>query len=514
MPRTTAPRNLARPNGTDANRNPSSPPKSVRAKVLVVDDEASVREALRSALESGRYTVETACDGEEALKRFDESPPDLVLTDLAMPNLDGLGLLRKLHESSPAVPVIVITSSTDLTSAVEAMRAGAENYLAKPVDIDAVLMAVERAIENRSVREEAANLRRQVAEESGLEYQGMVGTSPPMQKVYRSARQVAPSRATVLLTGESGTGKGDLARAIHAMSPRADKPLIHLHCAALAEGVLESELFGHEKGSFTSADRRRLGRFELAHNGTLFLDEVGEIPPIIQVKLLRVLQDRTFERVGGESPITVDVRVIAATNRDLAADVKSGRFREDLYYRLRVVHIEMPPLRLRGGDIFLLAQHFLKKFGDENKKRVDGFSDAARAKILGARWPGNVRALENAIEHAVVMCDGPVIDADDIPIDEPSEQLGALRIPGATMQELERYAILKTLEAVNGSTSRAAEILNIGTRTIQYRLHEYGVPRFRAGLWSLHKGEEGEPHDSGGSTPQAAPSADDPRADN
>ncbi len=497
MARITAPRSTPRPNGTDVTKPPdSSPLKSTRAKVLVVDDEASAREAIVNALETGRYTVETAADGEEALRCFDNGPPDIVLTDLAMPNLDGLSLLKRLREIAPSVPVIVVTSSADLTSAVEAMHAGAENYMAKPVDIDALLVAIERALENHRVREEAANLRRHVAEKSGLEYQGLVGTSPPMQKVYRVARQVAASRATVLLTGESGTGKGELARAIHAMSPRADKPMIHLHCAALAEGVLESELFGHEKGAFTGADKRRLGRFELANGGTLFLDEVGEIPPFIQVKLLRVLQERTFERVGGEQPLTADVRLIAATNRDLAADVKAGRFREDLYYRLRVVHIEMPPLRLRGGDVFLLAQHFLKKFADENKKRVEGFSDAARAKILAARWPGNVRALENAIEHAVVMCDTHQIEAEDIPIDEPTEQLGTLRIPGATMQELERYAILKTLEAVNGSTSRAAEILNIGTRTIQYRLHEYGVPRFRAGLWSLHKGEDSTTHES------------------
>jgi two-component system response regulator HydG len=250
---------------------------------------------------------------------------------------------------------------------------------------------------------------------------------------------------------------------------------VTLHCAALAETLLESELFGHEKGSFTGADKRRAGRFEQANGGTLFLDEIGEIPPLTQVKLLQVLQERTFQRVGGNEQISVDVRLIAATNRDLAADVREGRFREDLYYRLNVVHIEMPPLRVRGGDVLVLANHFLRKFALDNHKRVDSFSEKARAKILSYRWPGNVRALENAIERAVVLCEGSVIDEGDLPFEAETEALGPIRIPGATMAELERYAILKTLESTEGSTSKAAELLDISVRTIQYRLHEYGM---------------------------------------
>jgi two-component system response regulator HydG len=281
----------------------------------------------------------------------------------------------------------------------------------------------------------------------------------------------------VLVTGESGTGKGELARAIHALSPRSKAPFVALHCASLAESLLESELFGHEKGSFTGADKRRIGRFELANGGTLFLDEVGEIPMQTQIKLLRVLQERTFERVGGNEPITVDVRVLAATNRDLAADVADRRFREDLYYRLNVVHIEMPPLRLRGSDVIVLANHFLVRFAQENHKRVEGFTDRARAKIVAYRWPGNVRALENAIERAVVMCEGALIDEGDLPFEAVPEVHGAVRIPGATMAEIERYAILSTLEAANGSTTKAAEILDISVRTIQYRLHEYGLAK-------------------------------------
>jgi two-component system response regulator HydG len=250
---------------------------------------------------------------------------------------------------------------------------------------------------------------------------------------------------------------------------------VTLHCSALAESLLESELFGHEKGSFTGADKRRIGRFEQANGGTLFLDEVGEIAPATQVKLLRVLQEKTFERVGGNDPIEVDVRLIAATNKDLAAEVQNGRFREDLYYRLKVVHIEMPPLRLRGTDVLVLAEHFLRRFTQENHKRIEGFSDQARAKIIGLRWPGNVRELENAVERAVVLAEGDRLEEDDLPIDVTLMPKGMLRVPGATMAEIERYAILATLDATNGSTAKAAEMLDISIRTIQYRLHEYGL---------------------------------------
>jgi two-component system response regulator HydG len=386
-----------------------------------------------------------------------------------------MDLLKKLREQDPDLPVIVVTSVDDASTAIQAMRSGAEDYLTKPLDFDALSVALERALESREVRVEAENLRRQSRERSSEGLQGLLGTSSVMQKVYRVARQVASSRATVLITGESGTGKGELARAIHTLGPRADKPFVTLHCSALAESLLESELFGHEKGSFTGADKRRAGRFEQADGGTLFLDEIGEIPPATQVKLLRVLQERTFERVGGNDSIKVDVRVIAATNKDLAAEVREGRFREDLYYRLNVVHVEMPPLRLRGADILGLADHFLKKFALENHKRIEGFTSEARTKLLGYRWPGNVRALENAVERAVVLSDGQLIEAEDLPFEAIPDAVGTLHIPGATMAELERYAITKTLDAVEGSTSRAAEILDISIRTIQYRLHEYGL---------------------------------------
>jgi two-component system response regulator HydG len=446
-----------------------------KARVLVVDDEPSARSGLEKLLRQEGYAVDVAEGGQTALQIAAERPPDVVVTDLKMPKMDGIELLQKMRSTFQHVPVIVVTAFGDVSSAVSAMRAGADDYLTKPVDFDALTLSIERCIERSQLRVEAEQLRRQLREREGDGFEGLIGASPALQKVYRVARQVAPARATVLITGESGTGKGELARAIHNKSPRAAAPFITLHCAALAESLLESELFGHERGSFTGADKRRAGRFEQAQGGTLFLDEVGEIPQATQVKLLRVLQERTFERVGGNESIEVDVRLIAATNRDLAKDVQEGRFREDLYYRLNVVHVEMPPLRMRGGDVLLLAEHFLRRFATENKKRIDGFSDRARAKLLAHRWPGNVRELENAIERAVVLAEGLHIDENDLPIDVAPLPKGAVRIPGATMAEIERFAILSTLEATNGSTTKAAEMLDISVRTIQYRLHEYGI---------------------------------------
>jgi two-component system response regulator HydG len=444
-------------------------------RVLVVDDEANARSGLEKLLRQEGYSVECAADGALALAAVGETPPDVVVTDLKMPRMDGMQLLAKMREQDFEIPVIVVTAFGDVSSAVTAMRAGAADYLTKPVDFDALMLSIERVIEQRDLRVEADALRRQLREREGNGLEGLIGASPAMQKVYRIARQVAGARATVLITGESGTGKGEVARAIHTKSPRAKGPFVALHCASLAESLLESELFGHERGAFTGADKRRVGRFEQAHGGTLFLDEVGEIPMATQVKLLRVLQERTFERVGGNESIQVDVRLIAATNRDLAAAVQDGRFREDLYYRLNVVHIDMPPLRVRDTDVLLLANHFLRKFAADNKRSIEGFSDQARAKIVAHRWPGNVRELENAMERAVVLCEGALIEEGHLPIEVAPVAKGAIRIPGATMADIERYAILSTLEATNGSTTRAAEMLDISIRTIQYRLNEYGL---------------------------------------
>ena len=452
-----------------------------KVRVLVVDDEEGARSGLEKLLRLEGYEVDTAPDGLAALERAAEQPPDVVVTDLKMPRMDGMALMERLRAQWPGMPVIVVTAFGDVGSAVAAMRQGAEHYLIKPVDFDELQVAIDRAIEHRDVRVEADQLRRQLLERDARGLEGMVGASPAMQKVYKVAAQIAPARATVLITGESGTGKGELARAIHAKGPRATKAFVALHCAALAETLLESELFGHEKGSFTGADRRRVGRFEQANGGTLFLDEIGDIPLSIQVKLLRVLQERTFERVGGNEPVKVDVRLIAATNKDLSAEVEAGRFREDLYYRLNVVHVAMPPLRVRENDVLTLARHFLDRFSKENDKPLEGFSDRAQAKLLAHRWPGNVRELENAIERATVLAEGSVIDEDDLPIEVAAAGRQGIQIPGSTMAEIERHAIEATLDAVGGSTARAAEMLDLSIRTIQYRLHEFGraTPRER-----------------------------------
>lgn len=446
-----------------------------KVRILVVDDEASARGGLEKLLKQSGYDVATASDGVEALAVASERAPDVVVTDLKMPNMDGMTLLAKLREQDQDLPVIVATAFGDVSAAVDAMRAGAADFITKPVDFDVLSVSIERCIEQRSIRVEAENLRRQLRERDSEGLRGLLGTSPAMQKVYRVARQVAGSRATVLLTGESGTGKGELAKAIHELSPRAKAPFVSLHCAAIPETLLEAELFGHEKGSFTGADKRRIGRFEQANGGTLFLDEIGEIPALMQVKLLKVLQERTVERIGSGEPITVDVRVLAATNKDLAREVREGRFREDLYYRLNVIHVEIPPLRLRGADVFVLANHFLQRFARENHKPIEGFTEAARTKVLAHRWPGNVRELENAVERAVVLAEGDEVDADDLPFDAAQPLQGPIRIPGSTMAEVERHVILATLEATQGSTTRAAELLDISVRTIQYRLHEYGL---------------------------------------
>jgi two-component system, NtrC family, response regulator HydG len=446
---------------------------SAKARVLIVDDEASARRGLEKLLEHSPYEVATAADGEAALALAAESAPDVVVTDLKMPNMDGMTLMSKLREQDADLPVIVTTAFGDVSSVVDAMRRGAADFIPKPIDIDFLLLSIERALERRAINVESENLKRQWRERTGEGLDGLIGTSPVMQKVYRIARQVAKSKATVLITGESGTGKGELAKAIHALSTRAKSPFIALHCAAIPETLLEAELFGHEKGAFTGADKKRVGRFEQASGGTLFLDEVGEISALMQVKLLRVLQERTIERIGSGQALPVDVRLLAATNKDPATEVREGRFREDLYYRLNVVQVEMPPLRLRGADVFVLAEHFLQRFARENHKNIDGYSKPARAKILAHRWPGNVRELENAIERAVVMSEGSQVEADDLPFDAAQPFQGPIRIPGSTMAEIERHAILATLEATHGSTARAAELLDISVRTIQYRLAEY-----------------------------------------
>ena len=454
-----------------------------KGRILVVDDEVNARQALSELLRDEGYTVETAADGFKALPKLEEFAPDVVLTDLKMPGLDGIDLMRRAHADDPDRVVVLMTAYGAVETAVSAMLLGAADYLTKPVNIDELSVVLERLLEGRRLRAEARLLRRRVAAKSHLD--NIVGSSPAMRAVFETVLQVAPSRASVLITGESGTGKELVAAALHQHSSRATGPFVKLHCAALAETLLESELFGHERGAFTGAAARRDGRFMQANGGTLFLDEIGEVSAAIQIKLLRFLQEREFERVGGNQTVKVDVRVIAATNRDLRREVEEGRFREDLYYRLNVVAIETPPLRTRQDDVLLLASHFLQRFCEENGKVIHGFSEAAVQRLTRHAWPGNVRELENAIERAVVVCRGDEIGVDDLPATlgavgacAAPQEGAAPAIPGATLAELERYAILKTLEACGGSTSRAADILGISTRKIQYKLQEYqGKPR-------------------------------------
>ena len=447
-------------------------------RILVVDDEVNARTALAELLRDEGFDVETAADAFKALGKYESFSPHVVVTDLKMPGMDGIELVKKLRAMEDAAAVVVMTAFGAVSSAVDAMRAGAADYLTKPLNFDELLVVLDKVLEQQALRREARQLRVRVRDR--VAPNNIIGASPPMQRVFEVVDQVAPSKATVLITGESGTGKELVANALHQRSPRANGPFVKLHCAALAESLLESELFGHEKGSFTGAMARKEGRFEIAHGGTLFLDEIGEISPAIQVKLLRFLQEHEFERVGGNQTLRVDVRVIAATNKNLAEEVAKGRFREDLYYRLNVVAVEMPPLRERRTDVPVLAKFFLDRYAKENGKAIESFAPDTLELLSAYDWPGNVRELENAIERAVVLTTGGTVETKSLPpnVRPRITPAGMPTIPGAKLAEIEKYAILETLKSTGGSTSKAAEILGISVRTIQYRLHEYNeAPR-------------------------------------
>jgi DNA-binding NtrC family response regulator len=438
----------------------------------------NARTALAELLRDEGYDVETAADAFKALGKYETFSPHVVVTDLKMPGMDGIELVKKIRAMEDAAAVVVMTAFGAVSSAVDAMRSGAADYLTKPLNFDELLVVLDKVLEQQELRRETRQLRLRVRDR--VAPNNIVGVSPPMQRVFEVVDQVAPSKATVLLTGESGTGKELVANAIHQRSPRASGPFIKLHCAALAESLLESELFGHERGSFTGAMARKDGRFQTADGGTLFLDEIGEISPSIQVKLLRFLQEHEFERVGGTQTIRVDVRVIAATNRNLTEEVAKGRFREDLYYRLNVVSLEMPPLRDRRSDIPALAKFFLDRYTKENGKAIEGFTPETIELLCAYDWPGNVRELENAVERAVVLTTGPTVEPRWLPpnVRPRLTPTGMPIVPGATLGEIERYAITETLKSTGGSTSKAAEILGISVRTIQYRLHQYNeAPR-------------------------------------
>jgi two-component system NtrC family response regulator/two-component system response regulator HydG len=453
---------------------------SAKGRVLVIDDEINAVTALETLLREDGYQVACANDGRAGLQLLEKEEPDVVLTDLRMPGMDGLELLSKIKQIRPETMVLLMTAYGTVKTAVKAMKLGADDYLSKPIDVEELEVVLAKTIEKKRLLEEARTLRERLDHKYRME--NLVGESPEMLAVFKTIRQVAPSSSSVLLLGESGTGKELFAQALHQNSPRRGKPFVRVACASLPETLLESELFGHEKGSFTGALYSRAGRFEVADGGTLFLDEVGDISPTVQVKLLRFLEEREFERVGGNKTYKVDVRIVAATHRDLQRKLEDGSFREDLYYRMNVIEIRIPSLRERAGDIPLLAEHFLHKYADANRKELHGTSDDALALLLGHAWPGNVRELENAMERAVVLADVPILQPSHFPTlrRQAAEVSGVaegrspgVAIPGSTLEQIEREAILRTLESVGGSTSRAAAVLKISPRKIQYKMKEY-----------------------------------------
>lgn len=443
--------------------------------ILIIDDEKNIREGLAANFELEDYNVKTASSGAEGLELISHGDIDLVITDLRMNGISGEQVLAKVTAETPGIPVIILTGHGSIDSAVDAMRHGAYDFLTKPLNLDQLTMIVRRALEGREMSLQHQSLKKELEDSSALK--GMIGKSGAMQKVQQMIQRVADTRASVLITGESGVGKELVANAIHNLSSRKNNSMVKVHCAALSETLLESELFGHEKGAFTGADKMQKGRFELAHGGSIFLDEIGEINQSVQIKILRVLQEKKFERVGGEQTISVDVRIIAATNRNLEEEVKAGRFREDLYYRLNVIHIEVPPLRDRKDDIPLLISSFLEEFNNENGKHIKSVDSRAKAAMFKYNWPGNIRELRNCMESAVVMCGGDEITLEDLPPTvRESGTADSISVPlGVTLDEAERIIIQENLAANRNNRSRTAEILGIGRKTLQRRLTEWGM---------------------------------------
>ena len=444
--------------------------------ILVADDEKNIRHGLQIALEDEGYSVLLASDGKEAWSLVTGNSVDLLITDLRMPGMSGQELLKRVSSSYPTMPVVILTGHGTIEAAVEAMRNGAVDFLTKPLNLDRLFILIKRAFSNLDLHDQNAALRKELAElkrQSG--YNRIIGKSERMVRLMDTVKQVADATASVLVTGESGVGKELVADALHHQSSRATGPFIKVSCASFAETLLEDELFGHEKGAFSGAVSSRKGRFELAHGGTLFLDEIGEISQSTQVKLLRVLQERQFERLGSEKTITVDVRLVAATNRDLKVEVESGRFREDLYYRLNVIHLEVPPLRERKEDIPLLMSHFLEMYNERNKRRVEGFSQRAKAAMLSYDWPGNIRELGNCVESAVVLAGDSIIDLDDLPavVKNASSEERVVIPVGTTMEQAEKALILATIASCGGNKSKAADTLGVARKTLHRKVQEY-----------------------------------------
>jgi DNA-binding NtrC family response regulator len=450
-----------------------------RGKILVVDDDPNQSGVLRDILTFEGFAVQAATSAEQAIAGVRRDPPQVVLSDLRMPDMDGLELARRLREVAPEVMFVIMTAHATVDSALQAMKEGVYDYILKPINSRELIATLEKALELQSLKRENKTLKEKI-EDASLE-ERIVFASRKMEQVLDLVRTVARSEATVLIRGESGTGKELIANAIHSYSNRRAGPFVKMNCAAIPENLLETELFGHERGAFTDAQRQRKGKFELASGGTIFLDEIGDMPPALQVKILRVLQERQFERVGGAETVKVDVRLIAATNRDLEEAIREGEFREDLYYRLNVIPIVLPPLRERRDDILKLAMYFLVKFNKKNEKSFGGIAPAAQALLLHYSWPGNVRELENVMERAVVLGHGPDIAPEHLPANlaggAPSNEdvIERLFETELSLDDLERELIQKALERASWNQSKAAKLLKLTRRTLQYRMEKYNI---------------------------------------
>ena len=450
----------------------------MKAKILVVDDESSHRQMIKAVLSAEGYEIREAADGNQAVKAVEEKFHDLILMDIRMPGLSGIEALQKIKDISPGIPVIIMTAYASVNTAIDALKSGAYDYLTKPLDIEELKILVAKALQFQKLEQENIYLKEQL--NNRFDFSSIIGRSPAMKQLFETMALVAPSEAGVLIVGESGTGKELIANAIHQNSSRAQRPFIKVNCAALPETLLESELFGHEKGAFTGATARKQGRFQLAHNSSILLDEIGEMSPTTQAKILRVLQEREFEPIGSTQTIRVDTRVIAATNKNLEEEIKKGRFREDLFYRINVVTIAVPPLRERREDIPLLADFFLKRFAEKNRRVINGFTPRAMDLLMRYDWSGNVRELENVVERAVIMARGEMITPMEFPenlkeldveLKEPNLDLS----PGRSLKEVEKEMILRTLAETDGNRTHAANILGISRRTLQLKLKEYGI---------------------------------------
>ena len=445
---------------------------SLSKKILVVDDEVGIRQSLKKILEKEGFEVVTASNGEEAFKVIRGDDIDLLISDIRMAGMDGLELLKVCKSVSPYTEVIMITGYASVDTAVDSMKQGAYDYITKPFKKADILKAVQKAIEKQILTMDNVKMKERI---EAMESTPLIETaSPRMKKLVETVHQVAPSQATILIMGGSGTGKEVIADMIHKLSPRAERPMVKVNCAAIPETLIESELFGYEKGAFTGAAGRKEGRFEVADKSSIFLDEIGEVPPAVQVKLLRILQEETFERLGSNKTIKVDVRIIAATNKDLSAMVKQGRFREDLYWRLNVISLQLPALKDRREDIPNLVQHFINRFSHKNDKDVLGIESKAMEILLGYEWPGNVRELENVIERSVVLDRDGIIGADDLPSELQSASIPAMEsvtIPlGTPMEEVERILMEETLKRTKGDKGLASKLLGISTRTLYRKM--------------------------------------------